>query len=90
MEWCCMGFQWHYESAGRRGFAVVVEASDAGKPKFVLQHRVVAKGAPAPADLPGSPLSATAIRHCPWCGVSLDERYGVGFEDLVRPGLGDE
>lgn len=85
--WCCLGFQSHYQRAGRRGTAILVETDRSGGPVFVLQFRSVEVGQQLPAtDFPTTLCQDVQISYCPWCGVELPHYYGRVFAEMVRPG----
>ena len=91
-KWCCAGFQAHYESAGERGFAVLVEKDDDFVVRFLIQSRAVAKNDEArlkiaSGDVLVGLVTETALTFCPWCGVKLKRFYGKRTAELDRPGL---
>jgi hypothetical protein len=91
-EWCCAGFQGHYDSAGDRGFAVLVERDDDSVARFLIQSRAVAKGDQArlkiaSADVPVGLVTETGLTFCPWCGVNLRRFYAKRIDELDRPDL---
>ena len=90
MKWCCIGFENMLRQAGKRGVAVIVDATRrSGRPEFFLQMRAVDAGAVAqfPDDIPVSLVTEVGIQFCPWCGVSLAEFYAVSAEQVSRPEL---
>jgi hypothetical protein len=90
MKWCCEVFESHYKRAGTRGFALLVERSPTGKPRFVLQHRALDKGFEETVTSEAASISVVSdvvIQHCPWCGRRLDKWYGRSADALFRSGL---
>lgn len=89
MKWCCTAFENHYEMAGERSIAVLVEENSEGRPEFLLQARAFDRG-DEPAITTAAPMSLvieTGMRFCPWCGVDLQKCYGKYSRDLTRPGF---
>jgi|ERR1044072_4465083 hypothetical protein len=89
MKWCCLGFQSCYEEAGKKGFTVLVGRNYMGRPQFVLQYRIVDKGAEesVTSQVPISFVSDIHIQYCPWCGRKLDKWYGKYIDELHRKGF---
>ena len=86
------GFQAHYESAGERGFAVLVEKDDDFTVRFLIQSRAIAKNDEvrliiASTDVPVALVTETGLTFCPWCGVNLKRFYAKRAGSLDRPGL---
>lgn len=80
MQWCCIGFENMWERVGKRGAAILIDASDqASMPGFFVQFRAVDTGIEPklPDDAPVSVVTEIGIAFCPWCGVSLREFYGT-------------
>jgi hypothetical protein len=90
MKWCCIGFENMLGQAGRRGPAILVDASrEHEPPRFFVQFRAVAQGTNAhfPDDVPISLVTEIGIKFCPWCGMSLAQFYAASARQLSRPEL---
>ena len=92
MKWCCVQFQSYIEYAGRRGLAIIVEASNQSDPRFTIQFRAtdVDDEPPRFAEGYNGPLSLsteTGIQFCPWCGKFLKKWYGRRVSKFSRPDL---
>jgi hypothetical protein len=58
------------------------------EPAFILQHRALDPGVPAPqTDSPLSVVSDVHISFCPWCGADLKRAYRDNFRELDRSEL---
>lgn len=88
-SWCCDGFRWYYDQAGRRDFAVLVERGPDNEPVFILQHRSIELGKrlEAKTEIPVTLANETRMKFCPWCGSDLQCFYSKRVDALVRPGL---
>jgi len=86
---CCPAFQSRLDEAGQRGAAVLVAAGPGEKPVFILQHRAVdiGKEQSVQTEAPLSLVSELRIRHCPWCGRSLQEWYADHWRTFVNPAV---
>jgi hypothetical protein len=88
LQWCCKGFEWYYQQAGERDFAMLVGRDEQGDPVFILQHRAIRMGDSLEStEVPLSLVSETRILFCPWCGRSLVRWYRKAIDQLARPGL---
>ena len=89
MKWCCIPFENHYQIAGERGIAIVVDIRDERDPVFLLQSRAFDLDRTPRLDTaePMSLVTETAIDFCPWCGKPLAKWYGRSACDLARPDL---
>jgi hypothetical protein len=88
MKWCCKVFQGWFEEAGKRGLGVFVSTQGDPEPAFILQHRALNPGVPAPqTDSPLSLVSDVHISFCPWCGADLKRAYRDSFRELDRSEL---
>lgn len=89
-KWCCVAFENHYDEAGERSIAVLVDRDEGGAPEFLLQSRAFSiQNAPPLLNIP-APMSRViedVITFCPWCGVDLAKWYGKQANELVRSGL---
>ena len=89
MKWCCTPFENHYQIAGERGIAVILEMVDGRDPTFLLQARAFDRDK-TPAFETSEPMSLiteTAIDFCPWCGRPLAKWYAKHLRELVRGDL---
>lgn len=88
MKWCCIPFENHYQVAGERGIAVIVDMPD-GEPLFLVQSRAFDRNRTPALDTPEpmSLVSETAIHFCPWCGRPLAKWYAKDLLELARPDL---
>jgi hypothetical protein len=87
--YCCLPFEDALSQAGNRGLAIVVDISPTGAVEFILQHRAVDAGAPAPTDYAGALVLVNDARigFCPWCGKRLATFYADRATKLARPGF---
>jgi hypothetical protein len=84
MRWCCAGFHSWQQGVDERGFAIVVDRDEDGKPIFLLQYRAVDRAVSLP-DTGGTPvtlIARLAISHCPFCGRNLRKWYRASFTEL--------
>jgi hypothetical protein len=93
-KWCCPGFKGSYESAGHRGFSVLIEKDDYFGTMFFSQARAVDQSDRdrlsahlTQTDFPVSAVIQTGMIFCPWCGVNLKRFYGKRTAELDRPGF---
>jgi hypothetical protein len=89
VKWCCLAFQGHYQNAGERTFAVLVDIEASGEAIFIFQHRALEPCDLLPSDLqvPVSVVSEVRINFCPWCGRSLAKWYKRFAAELRKPDL---
>ena len=88
MAWCCKSFEWRFQSAGERGFAVFAAFEDSDGPIFVLQHRSLDTDAIAPnVPVKISLITDSVIEFCPWCGAHLKRYYKKRARELDRSKL---
>lgn len=90
MKWCCVGFNNMSGEVGKRGAAVLVDASVASEtPRFLVQFRAVDAEAHTrfPDDVPISLVMEIGIKFCPWCGTLLGEFYASGAARISHPEL---
>jgi hypothetical protein len=90
MKWCCFGFKVGYESAGRRGGAILVGRDSVGAPDISLQFRAVDKGREDSirgGDAPISLVEDIRFAFCPWCGRNALKWYRKNIDALFRPDL---
>lgn len=89
VNWCCMGFESHYDQAGQRGTGILIGRDSVGAPEFTLQYRAVDKGNELVIDSekPVSLIVDIGMRYCPWCGCDLKHCYGDVIDELYRPDL---
>ena len=90
MRWCCPQFEGLMSFAGKRGFAIIVDASKKPRLKIMIQFRCWDAGA-EPSDIPQDLTLMSAeevgIQFCPWCGVRLREWYDDSLYTYSRPDL---
>jgi hypothetical protein len=88
-RWCCLGFENHYNQAGRRGAGVLIGRDSTGRPEFTLQYRAADKddNPVINSEKPISLIVETGICFCPWCGRDLTGWYGDEVKDLYKPDL---
>ena len=95
-EWCCMGFEGAYRSAGDRGFSVLTDKDETFGVRFSIQSRAVSQADQArfqhefgsrSSDYPVSTVAETGLQFCPWCGVNLKRFYEKRVAELDRPGF---
>ena len=83
-----MGFQAHYNLAGSRGLASLIDRDRQGELIFILQIRCVDKGEVfAYTEIPVMLVEDHRIQFCPWCGVNLGSFYKNIDEKFLRPGF---
>lgn len=89
MKWCCIPFENHYQIAGERGIAVVLDIADDGDATFLLQSRAFDRNRTPALNTtePMSLVTETAIDFCPWCGRPLVKWYARDLPQLARPDL---
>lgn len=89
MKWCCIPFENHYQIAGERGIAVILDMTDGRDPTFLLQARAFDRNRTPVLETtePMSLITETAIDFCPWCGKPLLKWYGKHLQELVRADL---
>jgi hypothetical protein len=89
VKWCCIAFESHYQMAGERSIAVLVDRNSENEPEFLLQARAFDRGQEESlrVSVPMSLVIESGMQFCPWCGVSLRKWYGKYASDLMRPGL---
>jgi hypothetical protein len=88
MNWCCLGFQAHFQVAGRRGLAALVDRKKQGELVFILQFRAVDLGTDfSSTEVPFTLCEDNRIQYCPWCGTHLSSFYQTIADQLIRPGL---
>lgn len=88
MQYCCHQFEYTCQQAGKRGFAIIVDASG-DKVAFFLQCRTVNLG--DEDKLSGQVFavitSQTGILACPWWGADLNKFYGKYAAQMDRSDL---
>ena len=92
IKWCCLGFEGHYNEAGKRGSSVLIGRDSTDRPEFTLQFRTVDKGneqfiSSSNERIPFSTVVDVGMRHCPWCGRDLENWYKDNVDDLYKPDL---
>ena len=89
MDWCCVGFRYHYEVAGERGTAILIGRDELGAPEVILQHRAADKGDETfiKSERTISLVEDVRIVYCPWCGRNAEQWYGRRVDELFREGL---
>ena len=91
--WCCAGFKDAYESAGERGFAVLIDPDETLGTRFTIQVRMVdqqdqrsLQSQLGTTAFPVSLVTETGMLFCPWCGVNLGRYYRKRAAGLARLG----
>lgn len=89
MKWCCAAFENHYQMAGERSIAVLIDENSEKQPEFLLQARAFDRDHEPVINIsvPMSLVIEAGLQFCPWCGVSLRKWYSKHARELIRPGL---